>query len=64
MPVTASRVSVAAGDVDLPLGRHDVRLLADVDDERFAVEADDGLEERGDEAHGVVNSVGTSRRVH
>ena len=50
MPLTASSVS-PRWRVHLAGRRHDVRLVAGVHDERFAVDVDDRLEERRNETH-------------
>ena len=42
-------------EIDLAGRRHNIRLVADVHDERFAVDANDRLEERGYEAHDAFN---------
>jgi len=52
----------AAGEIDLPGRRHDVRLVAGVHDQRFAVDAYDRLEQGGDETH--FSYVGRLRADH
>ena len=41
----------AVRELDLPRRRHHVRLVAGVHHQRFAVDADDRLEQRRNEAH-------------
>ena len=41
----------AARELDLTRGRHDVRLVAGVHDERFAIDTDNRLKQGRNEAH-------------
>ena len=45
----------ARREIDLTVWRHDVGLLAHVHDERFAVDANNGLQQRRDETHGTLD---------